>query len=33
MRRERNLLGTFCETVGILDNPIMTKKGVDHGNT
>ena len=33
MRRERNLLGTFCETVGILDNPIMTKKGADHGNT
>jgi ribosomal-protein-alanine N-acetyltransferase len=33
MRRERNLLGTFAETVGILDNPIMTKNGGHHGNT
>jgi len=33
MRRERNVLSMFCETVGILDNPIMTKKATNHGNS
>jgi RimJ/RimL family protein N-acetyltransferase len=30
MRRERNVLGTFCESVGILDNPIMVCRKRPH---